>query len=70
MEPTRQDYLTQIDADLRSPEGESDEVLKERRKRVVAAKSDAQAKAAYFGHLEELREAETAPEPEAAGPED
>lgn len=56
MEPTRQDYITQIEADLRAPGGESEEVLKERLKRVRATDSDGDAKAAYFGHLEEGRE--------------
>jgi hypothetical protein len=59
--PTKDDFLTQIAADLKADFGESDEVLKERQKRVKAAGSDAAASKAYFGHLEELRQEAEAP---------
>jgi hypothetical protein len=55
--PSKQDFLTQIDADLKTDEGESSEVLRERRKRVSDAKTDEAASKAYFGHLAELAEA-------------
>lgn len=54
MEPTKADYLAQIDADLKA-ETEPSADLKERRKRVAAAPTAAKAKEAYFGHLDELR---------------
>jgi hypothetical protein len=64
--PTQADYITQIKADLKTDGGESDAVLKERLKRVKAAKDDDVAKDAYFGHLEELREEQAAKEAAAA----
>lgn len=72
--PTKADFITQIKADLETPEGESEEVLRERLARVEAAPDDAEggghnaaAAEAYHGHLAELREAEAAPaEPQDA----
>lgn len=58
--PTKEDYIKQIEADLKNEGGESSDVLNERLSRVEAAKDNDAAKAAYFGHLEELREQEAA----------
>lgn len=54
--PTKEDFITQIKGDLKTPGGESSDVLNERLARVEAADDDDAAKAAYFGHLEELRQ--------------
>lgn len=52
--PTREDFLTQIDGDLKA--GTEDKaVLKERRDRVAATKTDKAAAEAYHGHIEEVR---------------
>lgn len=69
MEPTRQDYITQVEADLKADGGETEAVLRERLKRVKATKSDGDAKAAYFGHLDELRQAEADEAAQAAAEE-
>lgn len=49
--PTQDAFITQIEADLKSTEGESDAVLKERLRLVKAANTDAAASKAYFDHL-------------------
>lgn len=54
--PTKEDFITQIKGDLKTQSGESSDVLNERLARVEAAGDDDAAKAAYFGHLEELRQ--------------
>lgn len=51
--PTREDYITQIEADLESDSGESREVLEERLEKVKATRSDEGAKKTYFDHLKE-----------------
>lgn len=52
--PSKDDFLRQIDGDLKG-ETEPRADLRERRKRVADAKDDEAAFAAYHGHLEELR---------------
>lgn len=49
--PTQEAFITQIQADLATKDGESDATLKERLKLVQAAKTDAEASKAYFDHL-------------------
>lgn len=53
--PTKEDYITQIKADLETDDGETSEVLNERLQMVEAAESDADAQRAYFDHLEQVR---------------
>lgn len=52
MEPTREDYIAQIKGDLETDSGESKEVLEDRLSRVEAAKTNEDAKTAYFKHVE------------------
>lgn len=59
--PTKEDYITQIEADLKTEGGEDDATLKERLSRVKATKSDKAAKEAYFGHLQEINAAPEEP---------
>lgn len=60
--PTKDDYLTQIDADLAN-ETEDPAALKERRAAVERAKSDSAAASAYFEHLAKTQ---SSPPPDAA----
>jgi hypothetical protein len=49
--PSQENFVTQIEADLASPGGESESTLKERLELVKAAKTDEAASKAYFDHL-------------------
>ncbi len=49
--PTKEAFVSQIEADLATSGGESEATLKERLKLVNAAKYDAAASKAYFDHL-------------------
>jgi hypothetical protein len=55
--PTQANFITQIEADLKTDGGESDTTLKERLKLVKAAKTDEAASKAYFGHLADVQAA-------------
>lgn len=59
--PSKQDFITQIEGDLKTEGGETDEVLNARLEAVQAADSDEAAHAAYFGHLEESKQSNDSP---------
>ncbi len=53
--PPKSEYIAEIEADLKTKGGESDQVLKERLALVKKAKNDVEARDAYHGHVAKVQ---------------